>query len=215
MYALVIDKKVIEISVVNYWVSKPMFWVDIADRHGEVDSDMFYDKDKDTFMRPVLVYAKNPNTHEDHLQSPNDQVPDTHTLIDRDPWSIWSEADNTFVRVPEKVDSALKKEQEHRLKTLSEKCGLDIENGFICDAIGTDEKYRCNRDDQQRIRVAAETPKGGGIWIGGTYTFHSQEQAIIVHERACDHIETITKEYSDNCSKVNNATIDSIFTLNF
>ena len=81
-------------------------------------------------------------------------------------------------------------------------CGERIYLGFSSDALGSTGHYRCNRDDQEKMRVAKESPDGGKIWVGEVFTHHSQSQAESVYASAISHIDLITTEYSDKYGEI-------------
>lgn len=215
MYALILNDVVTQVAENTYPVTKPLRWLEVTKEHGMVTPELLYLAEEDRFVTPRKIYAKDPTTHEDFLYLSFDPVPDTHSVQVRDQWSHWDEDTESFVRDMGKVEVSLAVERDRRLTALSEKCGKDILAGFESFASGELSSYRCNENDQTRMIMASMSPKGGGIWIGDTYKPHTQEQAKGVLQDAHDHIDKITLEYSNNCKKVREASIDTIYNINF
>lgn len=213
MYALILDIVVVTVSSEITSVNPPLRWMKLTEGHGEVASEMLYDKEEDKFVEARMIYAKNPDTHEDMLHMSLGPIPSTHTYRERLPWQYWDETSNSFVNDEDKADKILAATKANKLNMLKQIYNDNVGKGTPCDALGTLETYRCSQSDQWRMRMASDFETGGGIWLNGRYVHHSQGQAKEVYRTVYLHIDKLTKEYDEASHKVTEATIDTIFSL--
>lgn len=99
-------------------------------------------------------------------------------------------------------------------------CQSRINAGFIASVTFPDANYRNDRDQQQKMREAAESTGGGYIWMNEDFTKHTQAQSQQVYslsklEKEAHFIRNAQKqEYLQNpdltVEQINAVTWDSV-----